>query len=225
MTRILIVEDNRDFAEALKYALEQQYYAVDIAYNGEEGEKLAENISYDGVLMDWMLPGKSGIEVLKSLRQKGIQTPTMITTGKAKAEDCVAGLDSGADDYLIKPFQMEEFFARVRALVRRKSGDKNPRLEAVNIVIDTASRQAWQDGREITLSAKEYTILEYLVRHHDTVVTRKSLELHGWNESLDSCSNTLDVHINRLRAKFDPEKRGLIHTVRGSGYRLNTKAD
>jgi DNA-binding response OmpR family regulator len=221
--RILVVEDEGQLADIIKRGLEEQGYAVDAAYDGKEGEYLAENFSYDLIVLDIILPKKDGIEVCQTLRQKKLRTPILMLTCKGSVEDKVKGLDSGADDYLVKPFAFEELAARVRALLRREGTLISSKLVVGNLVMDTATRQVWRGERRIELTHKEYAILEYLMRHPNIVVTRTMLEQHVWDMEFDSISNLIDVYIRRLRSKIDEgEKDSLIQTVRGAGYRIKT---
>jgi len=217
--RILVTEDERQLAEIIKRGLEEQGYAVDIAYDGDEGEYLAENFPYDLIILDIILPKKDGIEVCKTLRQRKIITPILMLTCKGSVDDKVRGLDSGADDYMVKPFAFEELSARVRTLLRRESNLILPVLEVGDLVMDTSTRQVRRGQRNIDLNSKEYTILEYLMRHPNTVITRTMLEGHVWDIEFDSTSNLVDVYIRRLRSKIDEvDKDSLIQTVRGAGY-------
>jgi len=221
--RILVIEDERQLADIIKRGLEEQGYAVDTAYDGEEGEYLAENFPYDLIILDIILPKKEGIEVCKTLRQRKVITPILMLTCKGSVDDKVRGLDSGADDYLVKPFAFEELSARVRTLLRRESNLILPVLEVGDLVMDTSTRQVRRGQRNIELNSKEYTILEYLMRHPNTVITRTMLEGHVWDLEFDSTSNLVDVYIRRLRSKIDEgAKDSLIQTVRGAGYRIKT---
>ncbi len=222
--RILVVEDNRHLAELIKRGLSEAGYAVDIALSGEEGEILIDNVPYDLIILDIILPGKDGIAVCRGLRQKRVKTPIIMLTAKSSLGDKVEGLDSGADDYLVKPFEFEELYARVRALLRREENLLPQKLKAGDLVLDMSTRQLWRGERPIELTAKEYAILEYLMRSPNLVITRIMLEQHIWNLELDSTSNLIDVYISRLRRKIDErEKTGLIQTVKGVGYRLATE--
>jgi DNA-binding response OmpR family regulator len=219
--RILVVEDEKELAGIIKRGLIEEGYAVDTAYTGEEGEILAESIPYDLIILDVILPKKDGVEVCRSLRQKRIKSPITMLTAKDSISDRVKGLDSGADDYLVKPFAFEELYARVRALLRREENLLPQKLEAGDLVIDTTTRQVWKGRRLIELTGKEYAILEYLMRHPNLVITRTMMEQHIWNLELDSSSNLVDVYIRKLRRKIDSEgKESLIQTVKGAGYRL-----
>jgi DNA-binding response OmpR family regulator len=218
--RILIIEDDKSTSDFLKEALTQERYAVDTAFTGEEGESLAETVSYDAILLDIILPGKDGIQVCADLRRKKVDTPILILTCKSEDSDITRGLDSGADDYLTKPFTIDVLLSRLRALIRRGQNSINPDIKVGNLILDTVNQQFWQGTREITLTSKEYAILEYLAGHPDSLITRSTLEQHIWNLNTDSGSNVIDAHIKNLRAKLGEENRGLIQTIRGRGYQL-----
>ena len=219
--RILVVEDEKQLAEIIKRGLAEEGYAVDSVYSGEEGEVFAEEIPYDLIILDIILPHKNGLEVCQSLRQKKIKTPVLMLTARDNVGDKVKGLDSGADDYMVKPFAFEELYARVRALLRREENFVPQKLQVGDLVIDTSTRGVRRGQRDIDLTAKEYAILEYLMRHTNMVITRTMLEQHVWNLEFDSTSNLVDVFIRRLRRKIDEkEKDSLIQTVKGAGYRL-----
>jgi DNA-binding response OmpR family regulator len=219
--RILVVDDDRRLCAIIKRGLLEEAYAVDLAYDGEEGEYLAEVNPYDLIILDIMLPNKDGIEVCHDLRTKKINTPILMLTAKDTVEDRVRGLNTGADDYLIKPFAFNELLARVRALLRREGMSKSPELRVGDLTLNTLTRQIWRGQRPIELTTKEYVILEYFMRHPNVVVTRTMIEEHAWDYDFDSLSNLVDVYIRRLRHKIDNEgEDSLIQTVRGAGYRL-----
>jgi len=219
--RILVVDDDRRLCAIIKRGLLEEAYAVDLAYDGEEGEYLAEVNPYDLIILDIMLPNKDGIEVCQELRAKKINTPILMLTAKDTVEDRVTGLDTGADDYLVKPFAFSELLARVRALLRREGISKSPELRVRDLTLNTLTRQVWRGQRPIELTTKEYVILEYIMRHPNVVVTRTMIEEHAWDYDFDSLSNLVDVYIRRLRRKIDTEREdSLIQTVRGAGYRL-----
>ena len=222
--RILIVDDDRRLCAIIKRGLLEEAYAVDLAYDGEEGEYLAEVNPYDLIILDIMLPNKDGIEVCHELRARGINTPVLMLTAKDAVEDRVRGLDTGADDYLVKPFAFNELLARVRALLRRDGMPRSPELGVGDLTLNTLTRHVWRGGRPIELTTKEYVILEYLMRHPDAVVTRTMIEEHAWDYDFDSLSNLVDVYINRLRRRIDVAgEDSLIQTVRGAGYRLRAR--
>jgi DNA-binding response OmpR family regulator len=216
--RILVVDDNESINKLVRASLEGEGYSVDSALTGEEAEQLAENVPYDLIILDIILPGKNGLEVCKSLRQNKVRTPILMLTGKTEEWDQVHGLDIGADDYLGKPFQISVLRARVRALLRREPQNIVPRIELGKCVLDTTTRQIWIGKREVLLTAKEYSILEYLFHHPNLIVTRLELEQHTWNVTLEGSSNIVDQHIKNLRKKL--EGGITIETIRGSGYRL-----
>jgi DNA-binding response OmpR family regulator len=219
--RILVVDDDRRLCAVIKRGLLEEAYAVDLAYDGEEGEYLAEVNQYDLIILDIMLPNKDGIEVCHELRAKRINTPILMLTAKDTVEDRVRGLDTGADDYLVKPFAFNELLARVRALLRREAISKSPELRVGDLTLNTLTRQVWRGQRPIELTTKEYVILEYLMCHPNVVITRTMIEEHAWDYDFDSLSNLVDVYIRRLRSKIDTEgEDSLIQTVRGAGYRL-----
>jgi DNA-binding response OmpR family regulator len=219
--RILVVDDDRRLCAVIKRGLLEEAYAVDLAYDGEEGEYLGEVNPYDLIILDIMLPNKDGIEVCRELRAKKVNTPILMLTAKDTVEDRVKGLDTGADDYLVKPFAFNELLARVRAMLRREGMSKSPELRVGDLTLNTLTRQVWRGQRPIELTTKEYVILEYFMRHPNVVVTRTMVEEHAWDYDFDSLSNLVDVYIRRLRRKIDTEgDDSLIQTVRGAGYRL-----
>jgi DNA-binding response OmpR family regulator len=221
--RVLVVEDERRLAGIIKRGLIEEGYAVDTTFDGEDAQFMAETTSYDIIILDIMLPKKDGIAVCKDLRAKKINTPILMLTARDSVEDRVKGLDSGADDYLIKPFAFSELLARVRALLRRESLSKTPRIQVGDLLLDTLTREAWRGDRKIDLTTKEYSILEYFMSHPNMVITRTMLEENGWDYEYDNMSNIIDVYIRRLRRKIDGDTdESLIQTVRGAGYRLKT---
>jgi DNA-binding response OmpR family regulator len=222
--RILVVEDERRLASIIKRGLIEEGYSVDNAYDGEEAEYLAESASYDLIILDIMLPKKDGIAVCHSLRVKRVNTPILMLTAKDSIEDKVRGLDSGADDYQIKPFAFSELLARARALIRREAMTKTSKLQVGDLILDTVSREVWRGEKKIDLTTKEYSILEFFMRHPNAVITRTMLEENVWNYEFDSISNIIDVYIRRLRRKTDGDSEdSLIQTVRGAGYRMKVK--
>ena len=219
--RILIVEDEKSLADIIKKGLEEEGYAVDVAYNGEDGLFMAENEASDLIILDIMLPVVDGMTILKKIRKAGMKTPVLMLTAKDTVMDKVSGLDSGADDYLTKPFSFEELLARIRALIRRGSEAKSSIIEIGDLIIDTASHEVKRGGRLISLSAREYALLEYMAINSDKVLTRTSLTEHIYDQDFDLDSNVIDVFINRVRNKIDRDfSRRLIHTIRGAGYML-----
>lgn len=219
--RILIVEDEYHLAEVLQKGLKEDGYAVDMANDGQEAIDLATVIHYNLIILDLMIPIKSGIEVLRELREEGNKIPVIILTAKDSLEDKVLGLDIGADDYLTKPFAFAELRARIRALLRRKLGESNNVLKADNLVLDIISHKVSRAGKDIDLTVKEYSVLEYLVRNRGQVLSRTQIEEHVWDYRYGNNSNIVDVYIRYLRKKIDKDfDKKLIETVRGRGYRL-----
>jgi len=223
--RILVVEDNRRLNTSLKTSLEEDGYAVDSAYDGEEGEAYALAAPYDLILLDVMLPQKDGFELCRDLRQQGINSPILMLTARDAIDDRVDGLDSGADDYLVKPFSMSELRARLRALLRRNKPEKSALLRAGDLVLDPANHHVQRGNTSIDLTPREFAILEYMMRSPKRILTREMIEAHVWNFDFISGSNVVDVYIRRLRRKIDdPYDVKLIETVRGVGYRLSLPA-
>jgi len=219
--RVLVVEDERRLSGIIKRGLIEEGYAVDAVYDGEEAQYMAETTTYDIIILDIMLPKKDGIAVCKDLRAKKINTPILMLTARDSVEDRVRGLDSGADDYVVKPFAFSELLARIRALLRRESLLKTPKIQVGDLIMDTLTREVWRGERKIELTNKEYSILEYFMTRPNMVITRTMLEENAWDYEYDSMSNIIDVYIRRLRRKIDGEAEdSLIQTVRGAGYRL-----
>jgi DNA-binding response OmpR family regulator len=219
--RILLVEDNRRLSDTLRLSLSDDGYAVDVAFDGQEGEELAELTPYDLIILDVMLPRRDGIEVCRSLRKSRVRTPILMLTARDALEDRVLWLDRGADDYLVKPFEMSELRARLRALLRRESDDKSGLITIADLVLDPATHFVKRAGQPIDLTAREYALLEYLMRNPNRLITRQMAENHLWSYDAGVASNVVDVYIRRLRRKLDdPFEVKLIETVRGSGYRL-----
>jgi two-component system copper resistance phosphate regulon response regulator CusR len=219
--RVLLVEDESRVAAFIAKGLREQAYAVDLAADGERAVYLATVNEYDLVILDVMLPVKDGHAVCRELRAAGFRSPILMLTARDAVDDRVAGLDSGADDYLTKPFDFKELLARLRALSRRPREVRPPSLRVDDLTLDTASHAVSRGGRPINLTAKEYALLEFLVLNQGRVVGRERIAQHVWNESFDAFSNVIDVYVKRLRAKLDagPARR-LIHTRRGEGYVL-----
>ncbi len=219
--RILIIEDDFHMNQALKKSLVEEGYAIDAVYDGVEGEMYAEGTTYDAIILDVMLPRKDGIAVCRSLRQRHVTTPILMLTARDTIEDRVQGLDSGADDYLVKPFALHELLARLRALLRRASPQKSGLLVTGSLVINPATHEVMRGNEPIKLNAKEFALLEYFMRHPNQVLKREMIENHIWSYDFISTSNVVDVYVRRLRRKIDdpfPEK--LLETIYGLGYRL-----
>jgi DNA-binding response OmpR family regulator len=216
-----VVEDDASVARSIGRQLREAQYIVDVAPDGEDALFRAPSGEYDLILLDWLLPKRSGIDVLRTLRSQGVTAPVLVLTGRDDLRDKVEGLDAGADDYVTKPFRVEEIMARARALLRRR-GDLVPTLLRVaDLELDGLRHRVQRAGRDIALTNREYALLEYLMRHADEVVTRTSLSEHVWEQSFDPLSNVIDVHVARLRRKIDdgfPVR--LLQTVRGKGYIL-----
>ena len=219
--RILVVEDEKKVASFLKKGLEEEYYAVDCAYDGEEALYMVEANDYDLMILDIMLPKIDGLEVLQGVRDKGFPLPVLMLTAKDSVEDVVKGLDAGGDDYLTKPFAFAELLARVRALLRRKEREPSGELKVADLVLDPVTHAVSRGGQEIELTAKEYALLEYLMRQVNRVVTRTMISEHVWDYHFDPMTNVIDVYVNHLRNKIDQNSsQKLIHTIRGVGYML-----
>lgn len=219
--RILVVEDEKKVASFIKKGLEEDYYSVDVALDGKEASKLAFSDEYDLIIMDIMLPFKDGISILKEIRQEKITTPVLMLTAKDGVADKVIGLDLGADDYLPKPFAFDELLARVRALLRRNSVEKNMVLKASDLTLDTQSHTAFRNETEIFLTPKEYSILEYLMKNKNHVISRVKLSEHVYDYHFDSDTNVIDVYINKLRNKIDKGfDKQILYTIRGVGYTI-----
>jgi len=219
--RILVVEDERRVANFVCRALRENAYAVDLADTGEKALEMASATSYDSILLDVRLPGLSGIQVCRELRDSKIDTPILMLTARSLVEQRVEGLDSGADDYLTKPFAVAELLARVRALVRRRSGKGGTTLRYGDLELDTQRRRVIRSGRPITLTSKEFALLEFLMSRAPEVVPRAQIIEHVWDSSFDSETNLVEVYINRLRQKLTAEGTPrMIHTVHGVGYCL-----
>lgn len=217
--RILVVEDEKKVASFIKKGLEEEHYAVDIAYDGEEGLALAQINEYDLILLDIMLPKLDGMEVLTRIRGNGSSVPILILTAKDSVEDIVTGLDTGSDDYLTKPFSFAELVARVRALLRRRAHEKMDILTVGDLSLTTSTHRVKRGGREIELTPKEYALLEYFMRNPNRILTRTLITEHVWDYHFDPETNVIDVYVNYLRKKIDHGfQKKLIHTIRGSGY-------
>ena len=221
--RILVVEDEHRIANSIKKGLEQERYAVDVAYTGTDGFDLASTEDYDGIILDILLPEMNGIEICKELRKNKIHIPILMLTAKGQTEDKVEGLDAGADDYMTKPFSFDELLARVRALTRRQGTILNNVLSVEDLTLDTKQYVVKRGRDNIKLSSKEFSLLEYLISHKNTIVTKDQIISHVWNYDADILPNTIEVYIKNLRNKIDKpftNKKPLINTVRGFGYKV-----
>jgi DNA-binding response OmpR family regulator len=224
--RILVVEDEEKVASFIRKGLEQMAYGVEVASAGEEALEKALSTRFDAIVLDLMLPGRDGLSVVRELRRRGSDVPVLALTARGTLEDRIAGLDSGCDDYLPKPFAFEELLARLRALLRRGGGARVPRLEYAGVVLDPATRSVSRDGKTIELTNKEFALLELLMRRPGQVLTRTTLLENVWGYDFDSTSNVLEVYMNFLRKKVDHAfSPKLLHTVRGVGYVLRTEED
>lgn len=220
--RVLVVEDEKRIADFIVRGLKEEHYVVDVAYDGEQGMYLADINPYDLMIFDIMLPHHDGISMCRQLRAKKIDTPILMLTARAAVKDKVKGLNSGADDYLAKPFSFEELLARVKVLLRRKSGSpKTAVLKVADLELNQLSHEVTRGGKKIVLTSKEYGLLEYFMLNEGQVISRWMISEHVWNEQFDSMTNVIDVHIRNLRTKIDDGfKKKLIQTIRGSGYIL-----
>lgn len=214
--RIIVIEDEHRIANSLKKGLEQEYYAVDVAYTGIDGYDLASTEQYDLILLDRLLPGMDGMEICRALRQQNIHIPILMLTAKGQIQDKIEGLDIGADDYLTKPFSFEELLARIRALVRRPKETLPTVLTVADLSLNSNTYEVKQGRKLIKLSIKEFALLEYLMRHANQILTKDQIIAHVWDYDADILPNTVEVYIRNLRRKIT----GLIQTVRGFGYRI-----
>lgn len=223
--RILLVDDEAELTDPLSRVLVREGYQVDVAFDGQTGSELASKGPYDLLILDWMLPHASGLEICQQVRSRGDATPVLFLTAKDTLDDRVAGLDAGADDYIIKPFELRELLARVRALLRRpptlESAARTPKLQYEDLELDEANQLAYRQGQTIELSDKETRLLGYLMRHPDQVLTRSQIHEAVWSDSEEPASNVLAAQMRLLRRKIEPKGTlPLIHTVYGKGYRL-----
>ena len=222
--RVLVIEDETKVGYFIKRALEEESYAVDLCEDGAKGLDMALATNYDLLVVDVMLPSMSGLDVLKNIRLERIHTPVLILSAQSQIDQRVKGLDAGADDYLTKPFAIDELLARVRALLRRGASESPGILQVDDLILNPATRDVTRGGQRIDLTLKEYALLEYLLRHTGRVLTRPMISEHVWNQDFDTFTNVIDVYVNYLRNKIDRGRtKKLIHTIRGSGYML--KAD
>ncbi len=219
--RVLLIEDNRRLSDSLRATLVEDGYAVDVAYDGVDGEDMAVFTAYDVIILDVMLPKRDGIQVCRSVRDQKITTPILMLTARDALDDRVQGLDSGADDYLVKPFEIKELRARLRALMRRNAPSKAGDLTFEDLRLDPAGHFAWRSDDPLDLTAKEFSLLEYMMRNPNRLITRDMVVSHLWDYDQNIASNVVDVYIRRLRRKVDdPYDVKLIETIRGAGYRL-----
>ena len=222
--RILLIEDEKDLAFIIKKGLEEEGYIVDEANDGEEGQYMAESYPSDVIILDIMLPKIDGLTLLSNIRKKAITTPVILLTARDAILDKIKGLDTGADDYLTKPFVFDELLARIRTLIRRQSAVKESVIRIADLEINTSTHEVFRGGEPVILSAREYALLEYLAYNKDNIVSRTDIVEHIYNEESDMDSNVVDVYINYLRNKIDKDhEHKLIHTVRGAGYMLKSK--
>ena len=222
--RILVIEDEAKVGSFIRRALEEESAAVDLCSDGSQGLEYAVSGSYDLIILDLMLPAMPGLEILKRIRKEGMQTPVLILTARSQVDQRVQGLDAGADDYLTKPFAIEELLARVRVLLRRGSGEAKGVLQVDDLVLNPATREVTRGEQRIDLTTKEYALLEYFMRNAGRVLTRPMIAEHVWNLDFDTYTNVIDVYVNYLRNKIDKgHERKLIQTVRGSGYVLRAE--
>lgn len=219
--KILVVEDNKDLNRLIVKTLKKSDYSVDGCFNGEEAELHLLGAKYDAILLDIMMPKLNGYELLKRIRDKGIDTPVLFLTAKDSIADRVIGLDLGADDYLVKPFDFDELLARIRVMTRKSSGNRSNLFTYEDLAVDTKSRSVFRNGEEIVLLPKEFTILEHFIRNQGTVISREQLENQIWNYEYSGNSNNIDVYMSKLRKKIDGNySTKLIHTIRGVGWVL-----
>lgn len=217
--RVLIIEDEHKIANALKRVFQQEHYAVDVCYDGEEGLAMGTNQPYDIMIIDLGLPKKDGLQVIKELRQQSVHTPVIVLTAKGSTSEKVAGLDAGADDYILKPFAMDEVLARVRALLRRPADQQTTVLEAEDLTLNTTTYEVKRGGKVIPLTSKEFSLLEYLLRNKGRPLSKDEIIGHVWDYDADVLPNTVEVYIRYLRQKIDdPFDKPIIYTARGFGY-------
>jgi len=224
--RILVVEDNHNLAHAIRLLLGQHGYSVDVAHSGQEGEELAATEPYDIVILDVMLPDRDGVVVCRNLRRRKVSTYILMLTALSTTSEKINGLEAGADDYLIKPFEFDELMARIRALMRRGTASETVRLEYEGLQLDLLKREVWRDGHRIRLRAKELALLEVLMRNPDRVVDRATIGQKVWDIHFEPSSNVIDKYVSALRKKIDEgHEHPLIHTVVGTGYRLGRASE
>lgn len=219
--KVLLVEDEKKVASFIRKGLEEEYYTVDVAFDGRQGRELALSQEYDLIILDIMLPYINGIMLLEEIRRSRISTPVLLLTARQSVENKVEGLDAGADDYLTKPFAFEELLARIRALLRRKETEKSLSLKAGDLTLDLQTHSVKRNGVEISLTPKEYAVLEFLLRNKNKVISRTRLSEHVYDYHFDTDTNVIDVYINKLRNKIDKDfEKQLLYTIRGVGYSI-----
>lgn len=225
--RILLVEDERKISAYVKRGLEEQGYAIDVAFTGQEALDWADTIEFDFIILDILLPELDGLSVCRKLRKKGSRVPILILTARDSIDDRVAGLDAGADDYLVKPFAMKELLARLRALSRRSNeSPKDTILQVADLTLDTLTQRVKRGGKLVQLANKEFAVLDCLMREPERVLTRTQIAEHVWNYDVFNQSNVVDVYIRNLRRKIDDSfELKLLHTIRGCGYRISAESD
>lgn len=223
--RVLVIEDEQKMADLIKRGLEEEGLEVETAYDGETGAAAAKSGNHDLIILDLGLPGRDGLEVARELREGGFDTPILVLTAQDSTEMKVKGLDTGADDYLTKPFAFAELLARLRALLRRTHTEDTTKLQIGDLILNLINRRASRAGNEVQLTNKEFSLLEYFMRHPDEILSRETLSEKVWEETFDTLTNVIDVYINYLRNKIDRHyEPKLIHTVRGIGYMFKTPA-
>ncbi|NUO08304.1 MAG: heavy metal response regulator transcription factor [Candidatus Brocadia sp.] len=217
--RILVVEDEKKLAAYIKKGLEENHFAADVSNDGEDGLFMLNTNEYDLVILDILLPGKNGLEIVREARKNGKKMPVILLTAKDAVEDKARGLDLGADDYLVKPFSFIELMARIRALLRRGKVNYQIQLTVADLMLDMAAHRLYRNGQPIDLTNKEFALLEFFMRNLNTVLTRTQIAEHVWDYNFDSLTNVIDVFVNRLRNKIDKDRvHKLIHTIKGVGY-------
>ena len=219
--KVLVVEDEKQIADFVKKGLTEQGFLVEHCANGDEAMALMYSQAYDAVVLDIMLPGRDGLSILKQFRKKGHTTPVILLTARSELDERIEGLNTGADDYMTKPFYVEELVARLHAVIRRTSDEQMSLLQSGGVSVNLITREVKVNGAPVKLTSREFSLLEYMMRNPDAVITRGMIEEHAWNNDFDSVSNLVDVYIRRLRSKIDATgEPSLIETIRGAGYRL-----
>jgi DNA-binding response OmpR family regulator len=219
--RILVVEDDPKIGNFVKHGLEQERFLVELVENGNQAIDYVMNSLFDAIVLDVILPGKDGFSVLREMREAGVSTPLILLSARDDVDDRVRGLDLGADDFIGKPFALEELSARLRSILRRTLPDKTTKLKCGDLILDTVSHIAIRDGKEIELTTKEYSLLEYFMRNKNRILSRSTITQHVWKHNFDPDSNIIDVYVKRLRIKIDYKKsKQLMQSIRGVGYRM-----